>query len=66
MWYRYPGREDYALRDVNVTIRPGSRVSIVGLNGSGKTTFIKLMMGFCRPTEGKILVNGIDLEDLTQ
>ncbi len=66
VWYRYPGREDYALKDINTVIHPGSGVSIVGMNGSGKTTFIKLMMGFCRPTKGKILVNGVDLEELSQ
>ena len=66
VWYRYPGREEYALRDVNIKILPNTRVSIVGMNGSGKSTFIKLMAGFYRPTKGEILVNGIDLEEMTQ
>ena len=66
VWYRYPGREEYALQDINVSIKPGDKISIVGLNGSGKTTFIKLAMGLYKPVKGSILVNGRDMEDIPQ
>ncbi len=56
--FRYPGTEAYALRDVNLTIRAGQRLAVVGQNGSGKTTFIKLLCRLYDPTEGQILLNG--------
>lgn len=59
--FRYPDREDYALRHVNMKFRVGSRLAIVGENGSGKTTFIKLLCRLYDPTEGEILLNGIDI-----
>lgn len=58
----YPGSEgNYALRDVNLTLRAGERLAIVGENGSGKTTLIKLLCRLYRPTEGEILLNGRDI-----
>ena len=59
--FRYPGSEQYALRHVNMKFRVGSRLAVVGQNGSGKTTFIKLLCRLYDPTEGKILLNGIDI-----
>lgn len=59
--FRYPGSETYALRHVNVAFRVGSRLAVVGENGSGKTTFIKLLCRLYDPTEGQILLNGIDI-----
>ncbi len=59
--FRYPGQEAYALRDVSFTIRPGERLAVVGLNGAGKTTFIKLLMRLYEPTQGRILLNGVDV-----
>lgn len=59
--FRYPGREEWALRHVNMKFRVGSRLAIVGKNGSGKTTFIKLLTRLYDPTEGVILLNGIDI-----
>ena len=61
--FRYPGMETWALRNVNVTFRTGSRMAIVGENGSGKTTFIKLLCRLYDPQEGQILVNGIDIRE---
>lgn len=59
--FRYPGREEYALRDVNMKFEIGKRLAVVGRNGSGKTTFIKLLCRLYDPTEGEILLNGIDI-----
>ena len=59
--FRYPGSESYALRHVNMKFRVGSRMAVVGENGSGKTTFIKLLCRLYDPTEGTILLNGIDI-----
>ena len=60
--FKYPGQDEYAIQDVSVKISPGEKISIVGMNGAGKTTFIKLLMGLYRPTKGKILINGVDAE----
>lgn len=59
--FKYPGSEAYALRHVNMKFKVGSRLAVVGMNGSGKTTFIKLLCRLYDPTEGKILLNGIDI-----
>lgn len=59
--YRYLGAERSSLTDVSFDVRPGERIAIVGENGSGKTTLVKCMLGLYRPTEGQILVDGIDL-----
>lgn len=59
--FRYPGSETYALRNVSLRFRVGERLALVGQNGSGKTTFIKLLCRLYDPTEGEILLNGIDI-----
>ncbi|HJA93808.1 MAG TPA: ABC transporter ATP-binding protein/permease [Candidatus Eisenbergiella merdipullorum] len=59
--FRYPGSEVYALRHVNLSFSVGSRLAVVGMNGSGKTTFIKLLCRLYDPEEGEILLNGIDI-----
>ena len=59
--FRYPGSEQYALRHVSMKFRVGERLAVVGMNGSGKTTFIKLLCRLYDPTEGVILLNGIDI-----
>ncbi len=59
--FRYPGSDQWALRHVNMKFRIGSRLAVVGLNGGGKTTFIKLLCRLYDPTEGQILLNGIDI-----
>ena len=59
--FRYPGSETDALRNVSMKFRVGERLAVVGRNGSGKTTFIKLLCRLYDPTEGEILLNGIDI-----
>lgn len=59
--FRYPRTDEWALRHVSMKFKIGDRLAIVGENGSGKTTFIKLLCRLYDPTEGKILLNGIDI-----
>ncbi|MDM8200172.1 ABC transporter ATP-binding protein [Allofournierella massiliensis] len=59
--FRYPDTDQWALRHVNIKFRVGSRLAVVGMNGSGKTTFIKLLCRLYDPTEGEILLNGINI-----
>lgn len=64
--FRYPGRDGWALRDINLSIAPGQKVALVGQNGAGKTTLIKLLTRLYDPTEGQILLDGVDLRDYEQ
>ena len=59
--FKYPGSGNYALKNVNMKFEIGKRLAVVGMNGSGKTTFIKLLCRLYDPTEGEILLNGIDI-----
>lgn len=59
--FKYPGSNSYALKNVNLKFNIGEKLAIVGMNGSGKTTFIKLLCRLYDPTEGTILLNGIDI-----
>lgn len=59
--FRYEGAEDYALQNVNLTLKAGERLAVVGLNGAGKTTLIKLLLRLYDVTEGEILLNGINV-----
>ncbi len=59
--FRYPGSEDYALKDINMEFQVGEKMAVVGMNGSGKSTFIKLLCRLYDPTEGVITMNGIDI-----
>ncbi len=60
--FKYPGTDTWSLRHVSMKFRVGERLAIVGENGSGKTTFIKLLCRLYDPTEGTILLNGIDIK----
>lgn len=59
--FRYPGSESFALKNVSFKFRIGERLAFVGMNGSGKTTFVKLLCRLYDPTEGQILLKGIDI-----
>lgn len=61
VYFRYPGAEEYALKDFSLKIRIGEKMAVVGMNGSGKTTMIKLLCKLYEPTEGRILLNGVDI-----
>jgi ATP-binding cassette, subfamily B, bacterial len=62
--FSYPGSEAEALRDVSFKIAPGETIAVVGRNGAGKTTLIKLLCRLYDPTEGRILLDGVDLREL--
>lgn len=57
------GEEKEVLSDINLKLKPGEKIALVGGNGEGKTTLVKLLCGFYHPTEGNILINGVDLEE---
>ncbi len=61
--FRYPGHEQWSLRDITMSIRPGEKLAVVGANGAGKTTLIKLLTRLYDPTEGCITLDGVDLRD---
>lgn len=60
--FKYSGQENYALKNLNLTLEAGKRLAVVGLNGAGKTTFIKLLLRLYDVTEGEILLNGINVK----
>jgi ATP-binding cassette, subfamily B, bacterial len=62
--FRYPSSQRNALQSVSVEIPKGKTIALVGANGSGKTTFIKLLCGFYRPDKGRILYDGIDISEM--
>ncbi|HBA48827.1 MAG TPA: ABC transporter ATP-binding protein [Lachnospiraceae bacterium] len=59
--FRYPGSEAFALRDISLDLKVGERLAVVGMNGSGKTTFIKLLCRLYDPGEGEILMNDFNI-----
>ncbi len=61
--FTYPGTSRAALVDIDLHIHPGESLALVGENGSGKTTLIKLLTRLCRPDSGRILLDGLDLND---
>lgn len=58
VYYKYPGAEDYTLKNINLHIKKGEKLAIVGVNGAGKTTLVKLICGLYTPTKGEIYING--------
>lgn len=61
--FKYPKAEKYALKNLNLKLEAGERLAVVGLNGAGKSTFIKLLLRLYEPTEGRILLNGTDVRE---
>jgi ATP-binding cassette, subfamily B, multidrug efflux pump len=64
--FKYPGAEDYVLKDINFTVRPGQTTAFIGGTGSGKSTLINLMLRFYDVTEGKIMVDNLDVREVKQ
>ena len=61
--FAYPGTERYILKNLNLSLRGDEKLCIVGVNGAGKSTFIKLLTRLYNPTEGEILLNGINIKE---
>lgn len=66
VYFKYPGAKSDTLKGVNLHIRAGERLAVVGRNGSGKTTFIKLLCRLYDADRGEILVNGINIKSLSR
>jgi len=62
--FRYPGKDVWALRHINLTLAPGEKLGLVGENGAGKSTLVKLLLRLYEPTEGEILYGGVNLKDI--
>ncbi len=62
--FKYPGSEQYSLENINITIEPETRMAVVGANGAGKSTFVKLLCGLYTPSEGEILINGCNISSI--
>lgn len=61
--FKYPNSEKYIYKNLSLKIKAGERLAIVGVNGAGKTTFVKLITRLYEPTEGQILLNGVNIAD---
>ena len=61
---RYPGRSEDAVSDASLTVEPGETVALVGPSGAGKSTLLNALLGFVRPSEGRVRVGGADLADV--
>ena len=61
--FKYPGSERYSLRNLNFHLEAGEKMALVGENGAGKTTLVKLLARLYEPTEGRILLDGVDMKD---
>lgn len=64
--FRYPGTEHNLFEDLNLTIHPGEKLAVVGLNGAGKSSLVKLLCGFYDPDEGHVLLNGQDIREFNR
>ena len=64
--FRYPNNDTDTLHNINLRIDPGEKVAVVGLNGAGKTTLIRIISGFYDPTEGEVLLNGINIKEFNR
>ena len=65
VWFSYTGDDNYALKDVSFTIPRGGRYALAGVTGGGKSTVINLLLRFYDPQKGRILVDGIDIRDIS-
>jgi ATP-binding cassette subfamily B protein len=65
VWFAYK-QDEYVLKDLHFTIRPGEKVALVGPTGAGKSSIIRLLCRLYEPTKGRILVDGIDIRDISQ
>lgn len=60
--FKYPGNDEYTLKNLNLKIESGQKIALLGVNGAGKTTLVKLLLGFYTPDSGQILIGGKPME----
>ena len=65
VWFAYKD-DDYVIRDLDFTIKPGEKIALVGPTGAGKSSIIRLLCRLYEPTKGRILVDGVDIKNITQ
>lgn len=65
VWFAYKD-DEYVLKDLNFTIRPGEKIALVGPTGAGKSSVIRLLCRLYEPTQGRIIIDGVDIRDLRQ
>lgn len=63
VFFKYPRAEQYTLKNINIVIKPNEKLSVIGENGAGKTTFVKLLCGLYTATSGEILLNGVNIKE---
>lgn len=63
VWFRYPGSRDYVLKDFSVKIESGKKIALIGVNGAGKSTVVKLLLHFYEPEKGCILIGGKEIRE---
>jgi len=64
--FAYPGSDRLVLRGIDLTIKAGERIALIGENGAGKSTLVRVIMGLYQPTEGQVLLNGVDLREIPE
>lgn len=62
--FRYPGKDTWAVRNLSFTLAAGETLALVGENGAGKTTIVKLMTRLCDPDDGRVLIDGVDIREI--
>lgn len=66
VYFKYYGQNDYALKNISFKVKNGEKITIIGDNGAGKTTLIKLLTRLYYPTQGEILINGVNLSNISK
>ena len=66
VWFRYPGSENWVLKDISFTVDDKSSIALVGINGAGKTSIVKLLTGLYQPDSGRITIGGVDIRYISQ
>lgn len=64
--FSYPGSDKFVLKKINLTLPYGQNIALIGENGAGKTTLVRLLLRIYDPTEGRILINGVDIKELSE
>ena len=65
-YFKYADNQEYVLKNINLKFEIGKHIAIVGNNGSGKSTLIKLLLRLYKPTSGRILLNGEDIQNINK